>query len=363
MSGIEPRVPLRQYLDLEVDEEQVPRMWKRIQRGSRRSPTVGRVAAAVALAAAVLLVVVGGWPRQAPDDAGALAATSGALPRQWSVPAGAEQQVNLTDGSQIELASDTRLEVLTNTGSVFVTSLKRGRGAFEVEPGGPRQWVVDCGFVTVEVVGTRFVVDRSDQAVEVVVQRGKVQLRGEGVDRVLSAGETVTVSAPRAGATEPPAPEDAASASGSDEAPPDESSEEPTGDSARGAPAATPVDYWDRLLGQADAARRRGDRVQALALLERVAKDCPDGSRRKLAGFTLARLQLDDDPKQAARTLDRVLEDGVTRGLNEGALARLVEAHARAGDQAAARRVATEYEKRYPQGRYLAEVRHWATQE
>jgi hypothetical protein len=53
----------------------------------------------------------------------------------------------------------------------------------------------------------------------------------------------------------------------------------------------------------------------------------------------------------------------MTRGLNEGALARLVEAHARAGDHAAAQRAAAEYESRYPQGRYLAEVRHWASQQ
>ena len=76
MSDVEPRFPLRQYLDLAVEEEQVPRMWKRIQRGSRRSPAVGRVAAVVAVAAAILILVIGGWPQPAPDDAGAMLVTS-----------------------------------------------------------------------------------------------------------------------------------------------------------------------------------------------------------------------------------------------------------------------------------------------
>jgi len=366
MSDVEPRFPLRQYLDLEVEEEQVPRMWKRIQNGARRPPAAGRIAAVVALAAAVLLLAFGVWSGRASDDAGALEATSGSLPRQWSVPVGAEQQVELVDGSQIKLESDTRLEVLTNTGSAFVTSLKRGRGAFEVEPGGPRQWVVDCGFVTVEVVGTRFVVHRSDDAVQVAVERGKVQLRGEGVDRVLRAGESVTVPAPHAAEAEPssPAPEIAASSSEGSDAPTDEPNDGPDADLAGAAvPTAPAIDPWDRLLGQADAARRRGDRAEALTLLQRVARDCPDASRRKLAAFTLARLQLDDDPKRAAETLDGALQEGMTRGLNEEALARLVEAHARAGDHAEARRVAAEYEGRYPRGRYLAEVRHWASQQ
>ncbi len=365
VSPVEPRAPLRQYLDLEVEEEQVPRLWKRIQQGKRGAPRASQAMGALALAATLLLVVAGVWWGGNSEEPGALAAISGSLPREWSVPAGAAQQVQFEDGSQIDLASDTRLEVLTNTGNAFVTSLKRGRGEFEVEPGGPRQWVVDCGFVTVEVVGTRFVVDRSNQTVQVTVERGKVQLRGEGLDRVLGAGESVTVSAPRTTeptlASDPPPPAPAASASAAESEPaPEDAAGDPPGPTA---PSASTLDHWDRLLGQADAARRRGDRAQALELLELVAKDCPDGSRRKLAAFTLARLQLDDDPQQAAQTLDGALKDGVTRGLNEGALARLVEAHARAGDQAAARRVATEYEQRYPRGRYLGEVRHWASQE
>ena len=340
-------------------------MWKIIQKGARRPPSVLARAGVALAAAAVVLMVVGAWSWWSPREAGALAVKSGELPKEWSVAVGSTEEVDLADGSSIELLSDSRLEVLTNTGSVFVTSLKRGVGAFEVKAGGPRQWVVDCGFVAVEVVGTRFRVQRDPDKVTVAVERGKVRLRGEGVDRLLTAGESTTVENPRP----TPGVESSVTESGAAEhanEPSERASEDtPEGESEVAlAPSAgvSRGDDWERLLRRADSARRNGDRAQAMALLRRVARDCPDQPRRKLAAFTLARLQMDEDPSGAAETLSGALDDGMTRGLRDDAMARLVEAYARAGDREEARRVAAEYEYRYPRGRHLDEVRHWASQ-
>jgi len=47
-------------------------------------------------------------------------------------------------------------------------------------------------------------------------------------------------------------------------------------------------------------------------------------------------------------------------GLEEDARARLVEAHARAGHGERAREAAADYERHFPRGSRLAEVRRWA---
>lgn len=361
-SGLE--APLKNYLDDTVAEADVHRLWRGIQNGARqpRRGTVRRArwSVAVAAAAAMMLLVLGGLVWRG-SRAGALVTTAGQLPTAWNVAAHRSEVVALADGSRIDLAPETRLDVLTNTGSSFVTSLKRGRSTFEVEPGGPRLWVVDCGFATVEVVGTKFSVERTPGAVRVTVERGKVRLRGEGFERTLVAGESATVENPDPVARRLAVPRERsvrqAAPTGEDPALPAGSAA--AAGSARGAPG----DAWDGLLAAADAARRRGDRAQAVRNLERVAAGCPDVSRRKLAAFTLARLQLDEDPRSAASTLEGALAGGMPRGLTEDALARLVEAHARAGNTAQARARAAEYEARYPGGRHLEEVRHWASRE
>ncbi|MBN2194602.1 MAG: FecR domain-containing protein [Polyangiaceae bacterium] len=363
--------PIASELDAAVDEVDVYRIWRRVQErdAARRGRSWAKSPLALVAVAAALVVLVGlgAWMARRPSDPGPLAATDGGAVTAWSVPAGStEQRVSFTDGSSVELGRGSRLEVLTNGSSSFVTSLRRGTGSFDVEPGGPRRWVIECGFVTVEVVGTRFRVDRQPVAVAVAVEHGKVRVRGEGFERLLVDGETVTFTVPRSTPSAAPRPEPTGDPDPVVESM--SSSEPPASSNAPSAPIASPpagsaatatADPYDALLHRADTARQGGDRVAATRLLERVAREAPDRARRELARYTLARLALDDDPARAAAELDRALDGGLPRGLGEDALARLVEAHARAGEIEAARARAREYEAKYPAGRHLSEVRYW----
>ena len=73
---------------------------------------------------------------------------------------------------------------------------KRGAASFEVRPGGPRRWQIECGLATVEVVGTRFTCARGADRLHIGVEHGVVLVRGERVPnrvRRLAAGESLDV--------------------------------------------------------------------------------------------------------------------------------------------------------------------------
>ena len=367
----ELKAPLRSYLDQSVHEEELQRVWRGVQRRTLFRPARSvRVtysfAGALAVAALVLLVL---WGRgSGPVDVGPLTLEDGRAPAPVTVPEQAlAEQLRLSDGSRIELQSATRLDVLDNNGSSFVTSLRRGRGHFDVHPGGPRRWVVECGLVTVEVIGTAFSVARSPQEVTVAVQRGVVQVRGEAVpgrERRLEAGQRLVVRAPES--TEPREVACAESqCEGESEASlPAASAARPTASgTAKPAGAAAMEDRIGSLLRQADEARRAGQRERAADLLMRVISEAGDDQRGRVAAFALARLQIEDSPEQAALTLEHAIEAGMPQGLGEDAMARQVEAYARAGQMDQAARAAAEYEKKYPAGRRLSEVRRWANAE
>jgi hypothetical protein len=154
-----------------------------------------RPAALGALAASVALValVAGWWP----GSAGPVLTVDGAeAPAQLEAVAGAPVAVPLSDGSRLTLQPGARLEVLENSGREFTTALRRGRTRFDVRPGGPRRWKVECGPVAVEVVGTQFTVERGTGTVTVEVEHGVVLVRGEGVPdhvRRLTAGERLVL--------------------------------------------------------------------------------------------------------------------------------------------------------------------------
>ena len=123
----------------------------------------------------------------------------------------------------------------------------------------------------------------------------------------------------------------------------------------------TAVDAPDveALMRSADAARRAGHPAQALPYLRRLLRDHPADARAPLAAFTLGRLLLAelDRPAEAADAfaLSRRLAPGGPMASH--ALAREVEAAARSGDGARARRLAETYVANYPAGPHLAAVK------
>ena len=115
----------------------------------------------------------------------------------------------------------------------------------------------------------------------------------------------------------------------------------------------------EALMRSADAARRAGHPAQALPYLRRLLRDHAADARAPLAAFTLGRILLAelDRPAEAADAfaLSRRLAPGGPMASH--ALAREVEAAARSGDTARARRLAETYVADYPAGPHLAAVK------
>jgi len=118
----------------------------------------------------------------------------------------------------------------------------------------------------------------------------------------------------------------------------------------------------DQLVREADAARRAGDLDTATELLERTVREAGNDPRGALAALTLARLNQNRSPAKVAWALGTALGSGAPRGLEEDLLARLVQARAQSGDRAGAKRAALEYQRRFPSGARLDEVRRWAAE-
>ena len=187
------REPIEQILEPSIDEARIASAWQQIRqaRGDRRHAHVARWSIGLAVAgAAVALYVAWPAPQAGPLTSNGVALAAGAV---LEAPA-----VDLDDRSRLELARGARLAVLANEGDRFETQLEHGRAHFDVQPGGPRRWEVETDLATVEVVGTAFSVEASDQRVVVEVERGVVMVRGERVPgRVtrLTAGQHVIIEA------------------------------------------------------------------------------------------------------------------------------------------------------------------------
>jgi transmembrane sensor len=383
--------PIKEHLRDPSEDSALRRIWERIDgrlpdaRRRRRRVAFGGLA--LAAAAAVALVGSLGVRR----DAGPLRFVDGrALAAVDAPTAGAH--LALSDGSTIELGAGARFSPLESSGTTFLGVLQRGSASFDVRPGGPRRWQVECGLATIEVVGTRFSCERAPGRLRVSVQRGAIVVRGERVaDRArrLVAGESLDVVEAVASTTAPL--EVGAGGSG----PLDEidetveaSSASPASDPNLGAAAVEAHASWRELarhgrpieafatlgtqgvrrearrlgvadlLALADVARLSGHPAEAVAPLERILSDFAHDPQAPLAAFALGRLELDAlaRPHAAAAALERALELGVPRSLHEDVRARLVEAHERAGDGDAARAAAELYLREFPSGRHRAEM-------
>ncbi len=393
--------PLDRALAGSPSEAEVRRIWQKMSaRVSEPKSRVPRSAFAFgALAAALCVLVLVFWLRA--EGTGPLLAGNAPLPTTLEgSPTGST--VVLSDNSRIRLEPETRLDVLGNDKRTFVTTLRRGKAVFEVEPGGPRRWVIEAGLVSVEVVGTIFTVSREDGSVTVSVERGIVLVRGEiaGSERRLTAGQSLVargepgVSANEGRAASPsrrvslPGPADAEHAltledlpdedgddtaseqltDGSDEHAVTEALDSEALDSAAPAndaptlpvppPSALPTgDAVDQALSDADAARRLGDVKRAAKLYEKAAERAPVGDpRRGMAALSYARLSA--NPARAAILLE-ASQTSMPPALAEAALAHLAEAHGRAGHAMAADAAARRYLATYPHHPRAEKVKRW----
>lgn len=397
--------PIRHVLDESVDEQRVYRVWRNVGRAraaawrgqgrtvrARRHVAMG--AAGLAAAAALALAL---W-HAGRDGQGPVRTTEGELPAVLETPAGAAmaEVVHLDDDSRLVITPGARLVTEHNSGERFEARLDRGHVELEIEPGGPRRWRIEAGLATVEVLGTRFLVERGDDSVRVEVLRGRVAVQDNvrGGREELSAGESTVVGGESA--RSPPArlPSDTEpSGEAVEAAPPAAEPEEaapaqPTGAVERSrqqsprwrdlARRGRYDDAWEvlgssglsresrgasteQLLELADVARLSGHPEDAVAPLERLLREHPGDGRAGLAAFTLGVVHMDQRaaPERAAGAFEQALELGLPAPLREDALARLAEARGRAGDFAGARRAAKRYLEHHPDGERAPDVARW----
>ncbi|MET0309090.1 MAG: FecR family protein [Sphingomonas sp.] len=163
---------------------------RRAPRPVRRARPTSSPVWGMALAACLLLVVLGGagwW---------LMSRSLG-----YSTQVGEQKVATLKDGTRIALNTDTALAVDYES-DVRRVRLDRGEAMFEVAPNPKRPFIVTAGDRTVRAVGTSFIVRRTDSGVVVTLIEGKVAINQIGAPRaraidaptLLRAGERLTVT-------------------------------------------------------------------------------------------------------------------------------------------------------------------------
>jgi transmembrane sensor len=120
---------------------------------------------------------------------------------RYDAPLGKRKVVNLSDGSRIELNTQSIVRTAIDAKSRDVW-LDSGEAYFEVARRDGRTFVVHAGSQTITVLGTKFAVRRDMGRVMVNVVEGKVRVednrRGDASAAIVTAGDTVIS---RAGST------------------------------------------------------------------------------------------------------------------------------------------------------------------
>jgi transmembrane sensor len=113
------------------------------------------------------------------------------LRADYATGTGESRTVELADGSQLQLNTDSAIQVRMSGGERQIRLL-RGEGFFSVTKDPARPFVVQSGDGWVKVVGTQFSVARRDAQTRVQVAQGKVQVSaGSGTPVYLEPGRAV----------------------------------------------------------------------------------------------------------------------------------------------------------------------------
>jgi transmembrane sensor len=263
--------------------------------------------------------------------------------------------LQFADGSiATALVPDTELVARVDRSDETTVELSKGAARFEVTHRPGQHFRVEAAQVIVEVIGTKFNVERSGDQVLVSVEQGHVHVRTPWTEADLLAGDVRTFS--------PPLPASGAEAAADPGAAGDWRALARQGDfehayermeAVRDAPA--------ELLLASDVARLSGHPKQAADHLNRLLAQHAKDPRAPLAAFTLGRVLLDElgRPRQAAEAFARLRTVEGAGPLAEDALAREVEAWSRAGELDKARAAAQAYVASYPNGQRLRSVRRY----
>lgn len=343
------------------------RLQRRIAR--RRALAVGAFAAALVAASAVF-----GYGR---------IRTHEAAQKTANVESSPERVVRFSDGSTVHLldaAAD--VSIVEARAERIVAALDHGRATFEVSHMPGRVFRVQAGQVIVEALGTVFTVERGRDGVRVSVGRGRVRVDYGTGSRELAVGQSGTFPPLAPSAAESAAsPNPSATPNSNDEA----TTSLPAAATAAVAPSAkapswkelaragkssraylalqsapaSELSSAEALLLAADTARLAGHAREAVPYLTRVLRDFKADPNASLAAFSLGRVLMGSlgRPAEAAGYFERARGLAREPSLAEDALAREVEALARAGQAERAHQLAEDYLRLYPSGQRTTAVR------
>jgi hypothetical protein len=367
----------RRNTDVEFDAEERARMLHRIQSDVTHSERRGTRTTIIAAAAAVLLLA-GAWGVWLTADRAAEEHSDvAAVP----VVFGPGTTVALDDGSVVEVDDDSEVSVVEQSDELVAVQLREGAADFSVSKNPKRSFVVEAGAVKVRVIGTRFRVARTADAVRVDVDEGIVEVRDGDSQVRLTAGEHFDTNAPEndplEGAQEHASEHAESLASASIDvarnyadkaasAPADAADTRPRwrkhldgGDRDRAARALLAGDRvgndFRSLELAADVLDSMGHHEPAADYLERAAKR-GNAAQRARADFRRGNLLLERLGKPAdAAAVYSTIADGSSL-YAEDALAREVEALSKSGQKARAKARAADYIERYPSGARIDRV-------
>ncbi len=370
------KTELSKYVRVDLSPPRIARLWQRVAPRLEATPSPRRAWLMRGAIIGSLLVAAGGGA--------ALYSLREPAPSVWQnavLRTGSDaMSVDLGEGSKLELASQSRVEVAESAKDSVRLKLAQGSVLCDVTHREGRRFSVAAAGVEVRVIGTRFRValGPSGERVEVQVERGTVEVVAGGQVRRLSAGERWSVSRSAAGlasaaapaaSAEPRAdnvnePESPASDAALPEphaaraeasAPEAQRAARAERDAPREATSTLEVADAKQLLDLANSARRSGDIPLAARAYEALLSRFPRDGRAGLAAFELGRLRLErlGNAKGAAQAFERAIALAPGSGFREDAMARLVDAYAALGAREACRKARQAYLQSYPSGLHV----------
>jgi transmembrane sensor len=344
-------------------------------RVDKRARLERRTVAVLAVAACLLgvLSVATVWPgRPARRPEAERMAAPASQPSASAPPSVAQREsrsLSFADGSHVALLDErARVKVERADRQSVEVALLDGQGRFTVASLPGREFVVHVEKFAIVALAASFTVTREPERVHVRVLEGEVVVNAAAQHQRLHTDDALWFNftlVPSAA----PAPV-GSSVSRTD---PKEAAHRRFLDHARHrqygramavirAKPSVVRDNPEELMLAADAARFSGDAPAAVPYLERVAANHAKDARAPLAAFTLGRIYLFelDQPRKAREAFALTRRLSSQGELAEDALAREVEAAARAGAHHEAQALAHEYLSRYPQGRRRAQILPYA---
>lgn len=388
------------------------------RRGRPGRPWAWQLAAAAAFVAVVGVGVgvwqLGGRATEASPIAVMLDGSSALEPGGWvSTSQGQTRTLSYSEGSAVDVESDSRVRVSELGAQESRVSLEAGRVRARIVPKTGVRWSFVAGPHEVLVVGTEFVLgwDGAQESMSLEVTKGLVEVRSTGKGRVIpvAAGQVLTLDAvghrlsavdldEGAAGVEPVLPkavDTAAEATGTrvedlprteEERPEAPSSIQAVVPRRKASPAVSKpsLPEWKELLlaneyapaidaaeragfdslvatvsasdlqKLGDAARLTGNIGHARQALLGVRERFPGTGTAALAAYSLGRLAVDlqSNDREAVKWFRTYLAGGGSGQVAAGARGRLMDALLRLGDRKGAREVASDYLRYHPNGRH-----------